>query len=74
MYDNTNMYNPTRNIAGVPPVTSMCGVSGLLVVGSDSGAVSVLSPLTGAVLQRFSDHKAAVTGLYAVSHVPYSPE
>ena len=73
VYDDTNMHSPLRTISlANAPLSSMSAVNGLIIAGGSDGIVSVLDPsekaaATGSCLQKFSDHKGAVTDIYAVS-------
>ena len=75
VYDNTNMHQPLRTITCKFPITSLALANGFIIAGDMEGNVTVLDPsekpstaLGGACLQEFSDHKGAVTSVYAVSH------
>ena len=72
VYDDTNMHSPLRTIFCDVPLSSMSVVHGLIIAGDKDGNVRVLdpsekSPAAGNCLQKFSDHKGAVTDIYAVS-------
>ena len=73
VYDDTNMHSPLRTISlADAPLSSMSAVNGLIIAGGSDGIVSVLDPsekaaAAGSCLQKFSDHKGAVTDMYAVS-------
>ena len=43
--------------------------NGVLVVGEPSGCVKVIDVSNGQCLQTFSDHKASITNIYAVSNI-----
>ncbi len=67
--DTINMYNATREIACDSHVTAVAMVNNKIVVGDVAGQVCVYdgsSKARSSFLQRFADHKGAVTGIYAV--------
>ena len=69
MYDNINMYNPTRTITCDVPLTALTVANDKIIAGDIDGNIKVLDPSNAALdcLQKFSDHKGAVTDIYAVS-------
>ncbi len=69
-HHSINMYNATREIACDSHVTAVAMVNDKIVVGDAAGQVCVYdgsSKAKSSFLQRFADHKGAVTGIYAVS-------
>lgn len=42
--------------------------NGLLLAGNDTGTLFVIDPQSGKSLQQFTDHKGAITDVYAVSN------
>ena len=66
VYRVTHMYDSTVITLDCVPST-ITYTNGLLIVGEDSGGVKVIDPSNGKCLQQFSDHKARVTDIYAVS-------
>ncbi len=72
-----NMYKATRELSCGSPITAMAKVNDKLVVGDVSGCVTVYEDSLKAqspLLQQFSDHNGAITGVYAVGDtVAYLP-
>lgn len=66
--DNISVFSPLREISCDSHVTVMTVVNDMVVVGDDFGQVCVYdgSPKAGGCLQRFRDHKGAITDIYAV--------
>ena len=69
--DTINMYSPNREISCASHVTAMAMVNELVVVGDMAGQVCVYDGSnkgkSGSPLQRFTDHKGAITDIFAVS-------
>ena len=66
--DNFSIFSPLREISCDSHVTVMTVVNNMVVVGDGFGQVCVYngSPKVGGCLQRFRDHKGAITDIYAV--------
>lgn len=66
-YQPKHMYNSQSVKLEAPPTTAAY-INGVLVMGDEMGVVRVVDPMTGTCLQRFHDHKGAVTDLHVVSY------
>ena len=52
----------------VAPTSSvMCCAHSLLLVGDQDGGLIIVDPSTGGEVQKFNDHKGAITDIHAVS-------
>ena len=69
--DTINMYSPNRKISCVSHVTAMAMVNELVVVGDMAGQVCVYDGSnkgrSDSPLQMFTNHKGAITDIFAVS-------
>ena len=65
LYDDTNIYSPTRSISNEIPPVCMRMANELLITGCEDGRVRVLNPKTGELLQSFQNHKGMVTDMHA---------
>ena len=65
-YQLKHIYN-SQSVKLEAPPTTVAYINGVLVMGDGMGVVRVVDPMTGACLQRFSDHKGAITDLHVVS-------
>ena len=68
IYDDKNLYSPSRSISNERPPTAVCYGNGCLATGDTCGTLRLISFQTGECLQRFSDHKGPVTDIYVVSY------
>ena len=65
-YHPAHMYSPQVVTLEAPP-TAVGYMGGVLMMGDAHGVIRVVDPMTGTCLQRFTDHKGAVTDLHVVS-------
>ena len=64
-YQQGHMYSAQSvNLEAPPTTAAYC--NGVLVMGDAAGTVRIVDPMTGTCLQKFSDHKGAVTDLHVV--------
>ena len=65
LYDQRNIYTPTKTISNQAPPLCVAGVANkLLITGDGDGCVRVLDIKSGQVSQTFRDHRGRVTDLY----------
>ena len=65
LYDDTNMYSPVRTIQNRIPPLCMGVANDLLITGDDGGHLRLIDPRNGNELQKFHNHKAKITDIYA---------